>query len=131
MTDQDFLTAFESGALTELPHRAHVRLAWLYLDRGSETQALERLVDGLQRFAAAKGRADKFHYTMTRAWLELVIGARRANPSAQDVDALLVACPGLADSRALAHYYSGAVLSSAAARADWVPPDLKPIGRGV
>ena len=131
MTDLDFLTAFESGTLTELPHRAHVRLACLYLERGSAAEALERLVSGLRRFAAAKGHADKFHYTMTRAWLELVVDARREYPAARDVDALLQACPRLADSRALTHYYSREVLSSAAARADWVPPDVMPIGRGV
>jgi hypothetical protein len=131
MTDRDFLMAFESGTLAELPHRAHVRLACLYLDRGSAAEALEHVVCGLRRFAAAKGQADKFHYTMTRAWLELVVDARREYPAAQDVDALLSACPRLADSRALTHYYSRDVLSSAAARADWVPPDLMPIGRGV
>jgi hypothetical protein len=131
MKDEDFLTAFESGTLADLPHRAHVRIACLYLDRGCEAEALERLVAGLRRFAAAKGHAHKFHYTITRAWLALVVNARLEHPAARDVDELLIACPRLADARALTHYYSSAVLSSAAARADWVPPDLMAIGRGV
>ena len=89
------------------------------------------MVGGLRRFAAAKGKADKFHYTRTRAWLELIVVARRSHPQAADADALIDACPSLATSRALARYYSDGVLSSAAARADWVPPDLMHIGGGV
>jgi hypothetical protein len=131
MSDDDFVNAFENASLDALPHRDHVRLACLYLERFAEREALERLVDGLRRFAAAKGTADKFHYTMTRAWLELIVASRRSHPQAADADALIDACPSLATSRALARYYSEGVLSSAAARADWVPPDLMRISGSV
>ena len=131
MSNDDFVKAFEDSTLDDLPHRGHVRLAYLYLERFDEREALERLVDGLRRFAAAKGKADKFHYTMTRAWLELIMAARRRYPQAADADALIDACPSLATSRALARYYSDGALSSAAARADWVPPDLMRISGSV
>ena len=80
----------------------------------------------LARFAAAKGQPDKFHYTMTRAWLELVVDARRQSPG-EPPPALLSRYPVLADGGALARFYSPDVLSSAAARAGWVPPDLGPL----
>jgi hypothetical protein len=131
MSDDDFLTGFEAGTLTELPHRSHVRLACLYLDRYGQAEALDLLMAGLRRFAAAKGKADKFHHTMTRAWLELIVAARRSYPGVSDVDALIAVCPALATTRALARYYSDDVLSSATARADWVPPDLMPISGSV
>ena len=131
MSNDEFLKSFENSTLDELPHRDHVRLACLYLERFAEHDALERLVEGLRRFAAAKGKADKFHYSMTRAWLELIVAARRSHPQAPDADALIDACPSLATSRALGRYYSDAVLSSAAARADWVPPDLMEISGSV
>lgn len=131
MSDDEFLRGFESGALEGLPHRSHVRLAWLYLDRLDEGEVLEHLVAGLKRFAAAKGQPGKFHYTMTRAWLELIQAARLSYPDARDVDDLLAACPALASSRVLERYYSNEALSSAAARADWVPPDLAPLSGSV
>lgn len=131
MSDDDFLTGFEAATLTELPHRSHVRLACLYLVRFAAEEALEQLVGGLKRFAAATGQPGKFHYTMTRAWLELIQAARLSYPDARDVDELLAACPALANSRALERYYSSEALSSAAARADWVPPDLTPISGSV
>ena len=131
MSDDDFITGFEAGTLMELPHRSHVRLACLYLDRFAAEEALEQLLAGLKRFAAAKGHPGKFHYTMTRAWLELIVCARRRHPDARDAGELFVACPLLADSRVLSRYYSDALLSSAAAREDWMPPDRAPIGAGL
>jgi hypothetical protein len=127
MDDAEFLTRFEACNLDHFPHRSHIRLACLYLDRYDEPDALDLLLAGLRRFAAAKGAADRFHNTMTRAWLELIVAARRDHPDARDVDALLAACPVLANPRALSLYYSDHVLSSAAARVGWVPPDRAPI----
>ena len=126
MSDAEFLQQFEAAALASLPHADHVRLACLYLDRLPAAAALARLADGLARFAAAKGKPDKFHYTMTRAWLELVADARRQSPG-EPAAALLSRYPVLADGGALARFYSPDVLSSAAARAGWVAPDLGPL----
>jgi hypothetical protein len=131
MDDPEFLTRFEACELDEFPHRSHVRLACLYLDRHSQHETLDRLLRGLRRFAASKGKPDRFHYTMTRAWLELIADGRRAHPEARDADSLIAACPILANPRALSLYYSDGVLSSAAAREDWVAPDLAPIGAAV
>ncbi len=125
------IDAFESCTLDEFPHVDHVRLACAYLDRYDPGETLLRLLSGLMRFATAKGSPEKFHYTMTRAWLEIILEARRQHPELTDADGLLAACPALADPRLLRHYYSPELLSSATARTVWVPPDLAPFSRAL
>jgi hypothetical protein len=129
--DDEFVGRFEACELEDFPHASHVRLACLYLDRHGEADTLGLLLRGLKRFAAAKGQPGRFHHTMTRGWLELIIMARRSHPHARTVDALMAACPLLADGRALTRYYSEAVLWSAKAREDWVPPDRAAFGATV
>ena len=126
MPDEELVRGFEEASLESFSHADHVRVACAYLDRFDPDEALTRLVTGLSRFAAAKGKADKFHYTMTRAWLELILDARRHCPGARP-SVLLERCPALTDASALSRFYSPAVLASAEARAGWVPPDRRPL----
>jgi hypothetical protein len=116
-----------SLAGSEFRHREHVRLTWIYLAEYGEEEALRRLADGLGRLAATNGAADRFHYTITRAWVRLVEAARQVRPTADSFDALIAACPDLLDRRTLGRFYSDACLQSAVARAKWVPPDLAPL----
>ena len=125
--DDDLLHGFEAGTLATFPHAAHVRVTLLYLARFGFDGAAQRLGAGLQRFAAAKGQPDKFHVTMTRAWLELIEAARRAHPSAADPDAVVTACPELLDQDALLRFYSRERLFSEEARTGWIEPDRGPI----
>jgi hypothetical protein len=72
--DRDFVRAFEDCTLPpeQFPHRAHVRLAWLYLREGSLLDALPRFVEGLKRYAASLGAATKYHETVTWAYMILI-----------------------------------------------------------
>jgi hypothetical protein len=72
--DRDFIRAFESCTLPpeEFPHRAHVRLAWLYLREGSLLDALPRFVEGLKRYAGSLGASAKYHETVTWAYMFLI-----------------------------------------------------------
>ena len=56
----------------EVPHRAHVRLAWLYLREDSLLDALTRFVEGLKRYAGSLGASTKYHETITWAYLFLI-----------------------------------------------------------
>jgi hypothetical protein len=125
------IEGFESCSLDEFPHVDHIRLTCAYLERFDADDTLQRLLTGLQKFATAKGSPGKFHYTMTRAWLEIILEARRQHPESPDAESLLAACPALADPRLLRHYYSEAALSSATARTAWVPPDLATFARAL
>ena len=128
LTDDELVDGFEAGSLEDFPHSSHVRLTLLYLARYGRDTALERLMDGLRRFSTAKGHPEKFHVTMTRAWLDLIEAARRAHPELSPA-ALVAICPELLDRNALLHFYSADRLNSAEARAQGVGPDLAEIDR--
>jgi hypothetical protein len=128
LTDDELIDRFERVDLAEFRHRDHVHLAWAYLKRDGRDRALDSLVQGLTRFAASKGHPEKFHYTLTRAWLDLIAGAAARHPGATTAAALLAQCPALADPRTVRQFYSDALLASDRARSGWVDPDLSPIG---
>jgi hypothetical protein len=126
LSDDELVRGFEAGTLSEFPHASHVRLTLIYLARHGEAETRRRLADGLLLFATAKGHPEKFHVTITRAWLELIESARRQHPHAPDAQALVSACPELLDKDAMNHFYSPERLASDDARAGWLPPDRQP-----
>jgi hypothetical protein len=128
LTDDELVRGFEEGSLDDFPHRSHVRVGLIYLSRYGHSDALRRLLEGLRRFAAAKGHPEKFHVTMTHAWLDLIEAARRAHPGLTPAS-LLDVCPELLDRDALSRFYTPGRLHSEDARTGWVPPDLAEIGR--
>ena len=123
VTDDELIAGFEAASLPSFPHADHVRLTILYLTRHGREETQKKLFEGLRRFAAAKGVPEKFHVTMTIAWLDLVADARRRHPEADDPSALMAACPELLDREALLRFYSPERLSSDEARQRWLPPD--------
>jgi hypothetical protein len=75
MDDAALVAAFEACSLKEadFSHRAHVRVAWLYLGSGARfEEAALRFCQGLRRFAASLGKADRYHETITWAFLAIV-----------------------------------------------------------
>jgi hypothetical protein len=124
LKDDDFIRGFEAGTLEAFPHADHVRMTILYLTRYGRDAALERVASGILRFATLKGAPEKFHVTVTRAWVELIEAARRTHPDARDAAALVAACPLLLDKHALLRYYSRERLESPTARTEWIPPDV-------
>ena len=74
MDDDRLVEMFEAA---EMPpdgfhHRDHVRLGWWYLRRYPLPEAVTRFCEGLRRFAAAQGKPDLFHETITLAFLLLI-----------------------------------------------------------
>lgn len=127
LKDDEFLRAFET---CELPNHAfhhgdHVRAAWLYIRRFGEAAAESRLCEGIMRFANHHGATQKYHHTMSVAWVRLIAAAYRETPEIQQFEDFIAAHPGLLEMRALSKYYSASRLGSAAARAGWVEPDLR------
>jgi len=72
MTDDELIRGFETCALEPFPHQSHVRVAWCYLQRAPILTALARFRAGLQRFAASKGKPDRYHETITVAFMLLI-----------------------------------------------------------
>lgn len=127
MDDDHLVRLFEAGESppTGFHHRDHVRVAWWYLRERPLPEALGRFATGLQRFAAAQGKPDLFHETITTAYL-LLINERLADRgrdlaweefAARNPD-LLTWKPSI-----LARYYREETLSSARAKRTFVMPD--------
>jgi hypothetical protein len=74
MTGDQLIQQFEDGATpaATFHHADHLRLAFEYLCRYSALEALQRFSAALQRFAAAQGKAQLYHETITWAYLLLV-----------------------------------------------------------
>lgn len=104
-------------------HREHLYIAWCYLRSMPLEEAVPRYVHHLRRLAAALGAPQKFHATMTWAYLVLLDDAMRTTPSST-FDALMAARPEFLrhESGVLSAHYDRAQLDSAEARARFVLP---------
>jgi hypothetical protein len=139
MTDDEFLTAFETVSLPrkKWTHEAHVRMAWLYLSRHPFPTAVERARLGIQKLNEEFKRKARlrclpsrkttgYHETITVAFVTLI--ASRLQPN-EDFPTFRDRNHDLMDRTlsALHHHYSPERLSSADARAAFVEPDRQPL----
>ncbi len=127
--DQAFLDAFEAGRAPggAFRHADHLRLAWILVRRDGAVHAEERIAAGIRRFAAAQGKPDLYHETLTRAWVRLVAAAivdRRSDGSFED---FLGANAAFLDKGYVLRFYSTEALSAPRARREWLEPDLAPL----
>jgi len=129
MTDEEFTEAFETCELPKelFHHRDHLRLAWIYLRRYGSEQAAARISESIRRYAAHLGATEKYHETITIAWLRLVAQAADGAPRGAAFGDVLDAFPHLLRQDALREHYSRALLESQDARRVFVEPDLKPL----
>ena len=74
MSDEEFINQFETCTFpaASFHHREHAKVVWLYLQRYSVLETLARFSDNLKRFAAANGKANLYHETITWAFLFLI-----------------------------------------------------------
>jgi len=128
-SDEDFLRAFENLSFPAdlFHHREHIRVAWLYLKSSDATRAAERMAAGILRFANHQGATQKYHHTMTLAWMRLVAAALVETPENETFEQFLAAHPELSGKDLISNYYSRELLQTAAAREGWVEADLQPL----
>lgn len=130
MNDAEHLRRFEDHSLPleQWNHRAHLKVAYLYLNRYSYAEALERLRSGIQAYNAAHGIQDTptggYHETMTQVWLRLVHATLRQFGPAESTDAFFEAQTQLGSKRTPLLFYSRERLMSAEAKCGFVAPDL-------
>ncbi len=113
-SDSEFARAFERGEIPpgEFHHAAHLRLALAYLaESESVDEATLKMSAAIRQFAAALGKADKYHHTITVFWIQML--AR------------------LLDKNLPLAYYSPDVLWSDRARSGWVAPNVRAIDDGL
>jgi hypothetical protein len=123
MTDDELLEQFEAVSIPGdcFHHAEHVRVAFVYLCRYPLLEALGKFSTSLKRFAAANGKPERYHETITWGYLFLVherIGQEswemfaRGNPDLLDWERPI-----------LKKYYREETLASASARSRFVMPD--------
>src|SRR5262250_3332130 len=75
MNDVDLTRALERGEIASenFHHASHLHVAWVYLAESSSVQqAANKMRDTLRRFAAAAGKPQKYHETITLFWVHLL-----------------------------------------------------------
>ena len=130
--DQAFRLDFESGQFPpgEFNHRAHVRLAYVYLAEHATDVAHQLMQQALLNFLRHNGvDVSKYHETMTRAWIMAVRHFMESSPPCESSDAFVGGNPRMLDSKIMLTHYSAEVLLSEKARARFVEPNLRPIPR--
>jgi hypothetical protein len=109
-------------------HRQHIHLTWLAVRKYGTSAAIMLVSDGIRRTARYAGSPQKYHATVSRAWVELV-GFHLADSSDADFDAFTNRFPALLDKSLLGRHYRSSTLATAEAKSGWVEPDLKPLPR--
>lgn len=133
VNDDEHLRRFEDQSLPlDLwHHRAHLKVAYLYLTRFGFEEALRRLRFGIRSYNAFHNIADLptsgYHETMTCAWLQLVNTTLCQFGPAASADTFFDRQTQLNEKRALLLFYSRDLIMSPEAKCSFVPPDLAPL----
>ena len=106
-------------------HRDHVELTWLAVRRYGVADATELIRHGIQKLARYANAPQKYHETVSRAWVVVVALHVGQHPD-PDFDTFIERNPELLDKRLLMRFYSSTTLASTAAKKGWVEPDLAP-----
>ncbi len=133
--DAAFLRAFEDCTLPfeQWKHRAHLKVAYLYLRQMSFDRALIKARIHIQRYNAETSTPETlergYHETTTVAWLRLVEFTLCEYGPAATADEFLDAQEHLLNRKALRFFYTRDCLVSWRAKGEWVEPDLIPLPR--
>ena len=132
-TDEELWNAFQTSTLpaADWTHHAHLRIAWMHCQKYALDDAHILMRVGIIRLNATHGLVETptrgYHETMTRVWLALVAAAIRRTPElCTSTEFLSAHATDLVTVAPLRHY-SRQKLTSAEARAVFVPPDLTPL----
>jgi len=115
-----------TGPDGEFRHRQHIHLAFAAVRRYGLPEAITRICAWIQRIAAYARAPQKYHHTVSRAWVEIVAHHVEADPDCGDFGTFVARHPSLLDKRLLSRHYRSSTLAAAAARHGWVEPDLLP-----
>jgi len=127
LSDAEFVRRFEMGELTadSFHHREHLRLTWIYLRQYPSSEAIARVSSGIRRFAASLGKSERYHETITWAYVLLVNERMARDGASQEWNEFARENPDLLDwkNSILSNYYSSELLESELAKRVFVFPD--------
>jgi hypothetical protein len=131
MDDRQIWEAFSTSTVPQKDwtHRAHLRLAWLFLKKYPLDEAHLLMRVGIIRLNAFHGLVESpergYHDTMTRVWL-ILLGSIMHSTDAASSETFVDACEDQLGKDAVLVHYSRESIMSARARAFFLEPDLLP-----
>src|SRR5262249_14600680 len=117
MNDIELTRALERGEIANenFHHLSHLHVAWVYLSESSSMeQAAAKMRNTLQKFAAAAGKLEKYHETITLFWIHLLANLRKQ--SGESLEEIVQLNPRLLEKNFPLDYYSRERLFSDDAR---------------
>ncbi len=127
MSEQEFLAQLEACTLPEhqFHHADHLRAAWLYLTRFPPEEAIQKFSKALRCYASSLGKPDRYHATITWAYLLLLNERIHRTPETLTWEQFAAAHQDLFDWKTsiLNKYYRPDTLQSERARKVFVMPD--------
>jgi|SRR5208282_3859269 len=115
-----------TGPDGQFRHRQHVNLAFLAVRRYGMPEATSKVCTWIRHIAGYERAPQKYHHTVSQAWVEIVAHHVETDPDCADFDAFAGCHPALLDKRLLSRHYRSATLAGEPARRGWVEPDLLP-----
>jgi hypothetical protein len=115
-----------TGPSGQFRHRQHINLAFVAVRRYGMPAATVRICGWIQHIAAYERAPQKYHHTVSRAWVEIVAHHVDADPDCADFETFARRNPALLDKRLLGRHYQSSTLAAGPARRGWVEPDLVP-----
>ena len=127
MTDVEFTRALERGKIEakNFHHASHLHVAWVYLAESSSlAEAAAKMSKTLRKLAAAAGKPEKYHETITLFWI-YILARVRIVANGKNLEQIVHQHPRLLEKNFPLAYYSPELLFSDLARRSWIGPDLK------
>jgi len=115
-----------TGPGGQFRHRQHINLAFYAVRRYGMPDAVGTVCGWIRQIAAYERAPQKYHHTVSRAWVELVAHHVAVDPDCADFGVFADRNPALLDKRLLARHYRSSTLAAGPARRGWVEPDLLP-----
>ena len=115
-----------TGPTGQFRHRQHINLAFEAVRRYGMPAATRVICTWIRQIAAYERAPQKYHHTVSQAWVELVAHHAAADPECADFEVFAIRNPALLDKRLLTRHYRSSTLAAAPARRGWVEPDLMP-----
>ena len=129
LSDAEFEQQFSNCQLhpSLFSHEAHLRLAWIHIDKYGLEQATQNIQEQLQNFVAHVGATDKYHETLTVAAVQAV-GHFMKSSEADNFKDFIVENPPLKTNfkELINSHYSFDIFNSSEAKTEFIVPDVLP-----
>lgn len=129
LTDSEFELKFENASLNPevFTHEAHLRLAYIHIQKYGQEQAVKNICSQLLKFVTQLGAAAKFNKTVTVSAVKAVKHFMQKAES-QNFEDFILEFPRLKYNfkELLAFHYKIDIFNSETAKKEFLEPDLEP-----